>query len=56
MADNWSEMDQQILLDAMCEGINTAHVVEIVMDKTDHSEKEIRRRLISVGYLAADNR
>lgn len=51
MSKEWTESDQQILLDALCESVNASHAIEIAQEKTKHSESTIRNRLIAMGAI-----
>ncbi|MGR5347306.1 hypothetical protein [Vibrio mediterranei] len=51
MSDQWSESDQAVLLEAICRGVNTAHIIEIAIEETAHTEQEIRKRLIGMGVI-----
>ncbi|WP_199438574.1 hypothetical protein [Vibrio owensii] len=51
MSKEWTETDQQILLDALCESVSTAHAIEIVQNKTEHSTSTIRNKLVAMGAI-----
>ncbi len=53
---NWTKKENDILLDAIDEGVTPQHVVEIVVSKTSRSEKSVVKRLRNVGYLRACGR
>ena len=53
---NWTEKENEILLDAIDEGINSQHVVEIVMSATSRTEESVLRKLKGVGYLRSCGR
>lgn len=54
--NNWTQQENDIVLEAIEQGINPQHVVEIVMKETKRSKKSIERRLTKMGYLRSCGR
>ncbi len=53
---NWTLQENDIVLDAIEQGVNPEHVIEIVMKETNRSRKSIERRLTKIGYLRSCGR
>lgn len=49
--NNWSEKENNILLNAIETGTSVKHVIEIVVTQTTRSESSVRRRLTKVGFI-----
>jgi len=56
MVLNWTKNENDILLDAIEQGINSQHVIEIVMSATSRTEESVLRKLKGVGYLRSCGR
>lgn len=48
---HWTQRENDVLLDAIEQGVNSKNVIELVLDKTNRSRKSIERRLKKIGYL-----
>lgn len=53
---NWTERENEIVLDAIEQGVNVQHVIEIIREETSRSEKSVIRRLKRIGYLRSCGR
>ncbi len=54
--NNWTEIENSIVLNAIEQGVTVSHVVELISERTGRSEKSIIRRLGKIGYLRANGK